>query len=131
MAEDLETRWLRESGHSLGVFSGWCLDLADEVGQWLRQDGVASMIIHVESMVGGDPVVAHYPAGEKRWKYHAALFSGGMVHDAWMGIALDPRAYFATVFSGQKVRAEYRGDGARGDYCETWRNGRRMSSWRL
>lgn len=129
MPVDLETLWLAESGNRLRVFDNWCLELADEVGQWLWRQGVGSTLVYVEPTVVGVPVVAHYASGIRKWKYHAVLASGGRIHDAWRGEALRPAAYFADVFRGQRVRAEYRSDDPRKDFerRETWSNGRRVS----
>ena len=130
MAIDLATKWLQEAGNRLRVFEGWCLDLADEVGKWLWRQGIESLLVYIEPTVGGGiPVVAHYSSGSRRWKFHAVLFADGLIHDAWLGEALDPKRYFATVFPGQELRVEYRGDDPRRDFerAETWRNGKLVS----
>jgi hypothetical protein len=129
MAVDLATQWLLESGNNLRTFDNWCLELANEVGQWLWRQGIRHTVVYVEPTVVGEPVVAHYPSGVRRWKYHAVLAANGRIHDAWRREALRPAAYFADVFRGQRVRAEYQGGDPRKDFDrrEIWSNGRRFS----
>jgi hypothetical protein len=131
MAADLATRWLMESGNSLRVFEGWCLQLAEEVGQWLRQEGIDHMLVYIESLVENSPLplIARYASGERRWRFHAVLFVKGKIHDAWLGRAVIPSAYFAEVFPGQKIRAEYLGEDPKRDFekMETWKGSRRLS----
>jgi len=129
MAEDLETRWLRESGNSIGEFTNWCMDLADEVGQWLRRQGIKYLLVYIAPLVDKDLLFAHYQSGDRIWLFHAVLFAEGKIHDAWLGTAVTPSAYIADVFPDQKIRVEYIGENPNKDFeiMETWKNGRRTS----
>ena len=41
-----------------------------------------------------------------RWTYHDIVFSGGMLHDPWIGRPLTMRSYVAEAFPDRKVEVD-------------------------
>jgi hypothetical protein len=74
-------------------WEGFCFDLADAASQWWDKRGVHTHAIWIEPFLG--------------YKYHAALFHRGRVHDSLHGSPLLLRNYFRAYDAGQTMIAEH------------------------
>lgn len=127
--ENLAKAWLREAGHSLGEFDGYCLDLADEISQWLGKRSIAHTTLWIgPASHGFGWITAHYPRRKYEWTFHVVVRSGGLVHDAWLREPMPLPEYLAKVFPDQSVVVEHRDPAGEVILTEVRREGNRLPS---
>lgn len=103
---NLARQYLAATNRSMNDYDGCCLELCNDILDWLDpKTKRRTKILYIEAD-GFDRLVHHMDSVDS-WSYHAVIFVNGVVHDGWLARTLPTPKYLRKMFDNHKLHLTY------------------------